>query len=103
MKIIAKISDEIECLLRQADEYIDCANYRKEENPNLAEVYYTLSLERMRDQDMLHAQVVNIINEYKKDNEVPEGMKALYDYLHKKFIDWAGKIKVKQNMYKTNI
>lgn len=101
MKIIANLSDEIECLLRQADDYIDCANHKKEEFPTVAAAYYKLSEERMKDQEMLHAIVVELINGYKKDNEVPEKMQFLYDYLHKKFIDWAAKIKIKQAMFNT--
>lgn len=103
MKIISDIADKIEHELREADSYADCALMKKEDFPALAEVYYKLSEERMKDQEMLHAQVVSIINEYKKSKgDPPENMQFLYNYLHQKFIDWATKIRVKQNMYKTN-
>ena len=49
---------------------------------------------------MLHESVVAIINEYKRENEVPEGMQVLYDYLHERQIKWAAKIKAKQEQYK---
>lgn len=103
MKIISEICDKIECELKQAEKYIDCAIYVQQDYPQLAETYYKLSDQRMKDQSMLHDQVVAIINEYKKSNgEPPETMKFLYEYLHKKFIDWATQIKIKQNLYKTN-
>lgn len=104
MKIIAKLCDEIETLLRQADDYIECANHKKEEFPAIAEMYYKLSEERMNDQALVHAQVVSLIETYKKEKgEEPENMKFLYNYLHEKFIDWASRIKVKQNMFKSNV
>jgi hypothetical protein len=49
---------------------------------------------------MLHDAVVRIINDYKKEHEVPESMQVLYDYLHDRQIRWASKIKAKQEQYK---
>lgn len=103
MKIISEISDKIECVLRQAEEYVDCALHKKEEYPTLADIYYKLSEERMKDQELLHGQVVAFIAEYKKNKgEPPKEMQFVYDYIHNKYMDWAAKIKVKQNMYKSN-
>ena len=103
MKIISDVCDRIEHELREAETYIDCALMKKADYPALAEVYSKLSDERMKDQEMLHAQVVALIDDYKRAKGAPpEGMKAIYDYLHKKFIDWASKIKIKQAMYKGN-
>jgi hypothetical protein len=48
--------------------------------------------------------VVAIITDYKKTKgEAPEDMKAIYNYVHKKFISWAAEIKAKQTLYKSNI
>ena len=54
----------------------------------------------MNHMNMLHTQVVNIINEYKKTKEVPPAMQVLYDYLHERETKWATKIKFKQENYK---
>ena len=103
MKIISEISDKIECVLEQAEEYIDCALAKKEEFPAVAELYYKLSDERMKDQELLHGQVVALISEYRKANgEPPEKMQFVYNYLHEKFINYATKIKLKQSMFKSN-
>lgn len=103
MQIISNISDKIEHELREAEEYLDCAIKTKEKFPTIADTYYKLSEERMKDQELLHSQVVVLINDYKKENgEPPENMKFIYDYLHQKFIDWATKIKLKQALYKSN-
>ena len=48
----------------------------------------------------LHDQVVRFIDEYKKNNEVPSDMKVLYDYMHARQVDWANKIKFKQDNFK---
>lgn len=102
MKVISDLADQIECEIRNAEKYIDCALHKKEEYPALAETYYKLSEERMKDQSMLHEQVVALINEYKKTKgEEPSDMKFLYDYLHGKFEDWALRVKIKQNEYKS--
>ena len=94
--IVSKIDDELE----DADKYIRCAYKVKDTYPTLAETYYKLSLEEMKHMTMLHDQVVAIINDYKKNNEVPAGMQVLYDYVHEREIKWASKIKAKQDSFK---
>ena len=96
-QLVTKIDDELE----DAEKYIKCAYKVKGKYPQLAETYYTLSLEEMKHMTMLHDQVKRIINEYKAKNAVPVGMQTLYDYLHERQIKWATKIKVKQDGYKT--
>lgn len=54
----------------------------------------------MKHVTMLHDAVVRIINDYKRDHEVPESMQVLYDYLHDKQVKKASKIKAKQEQYK---
>ena len=100
MEIIKKISEKIDEELIDAEKYIKCAYKVQEEYPQLANAYYQLSLEEMKHVTILHEEVVRIINEYKQSHEVPEGMKALYDYLHTRQIKWAAKIKAKQENYK---
>ena len=100
MEIIRRISEKIDEELHDAEKYIKCAFKVKEEYPQLANTYYQLSLEEMKHVTMLHDSVVKIINDYKRENEVPEAMQILYDYLHDRQIKWAAKIKAKQEQYK---
>ena len=100
MEIIKNISEKIDEELHDAEKYIKCAFKVMDEFPQLADTYYHLSLEEMKHVTMLHDQVVAIINDYKRDREVPEGMQILYDYLHDRLIKWAAKIKAKQEQYK---
>lgn len=100
MEIIKRITEKIDDELLDAEKYIKCAYKVEEQYPQLANTYYQLSLEEMKHVAMLHESVVAIINEYKQTHEVPEGMKALYDYLHNRQIKWAAKIKSKQEQFK---
>ena len=100
MEIIRRISEKIDEELHDAEKYIKCAYKVEEDYPQLADVYYQLSLEEMKHVTILHDAGVRIINDYKRDHEVPESMQILYDYLHDRQIKWAAKIKAKQEQYK---
>ena len=101
MKIIQSLSEQIDDELEDAHKYIKCAYKVKDEYPQLAEVYYKLSLEEMKHMQMLHEEVVKIISNFKKEgHEVPPSMQAVYDYLHEKQIAKASKIKAKQESFK---
>lgn len=52
---------------------------------------------------MLHDMVAKIINEYAETNPIPEGMQAIYDYLHEQHIKNARKIKTRQEEFKENL
>lgn len=100
MVIIKKISEKIDEELHDAEKYIKCAYKVEDDYPQLADVYYKLSLEEMKHVTMLHEAVVAIINEYERTKEVPPEMQILYDYLHDRQIKWAAKIKAKQEQFK---
>lgn len=100
MLVIKKISQKIDAELEDAQKYIHCAYKMRDEYPKLADAYYRLSLEEMNHVTILHDNVIAIIEEYKRSNEVPESMQVLYDYLHDRQIRWAAKIKAKQEAFK---
>lgn len=100
MKVIKNLSEKIDEELEDAHKYIKCAHRVKETYPQLAEVYFKLSLEEMKHVQALHDEVVKIINDYKKTHEVPESMQAVYDYLHEKQMEKSSKIKAKQESFK---
>lgn len=101
MQIIEKLSNMIEEEMNDAEKYIQCAMKWKEERPGLANTFHRLSVEEIGHMNLLHEQVVAIINEYRKEKgEPPEKMQAIYDYLHKKHIDRANEIRIMQALFK---
>lgn len=101
MHIIKCLSEKIEDELDDACEYVDLALKWKNDEPDTADVFYELSLAEMEHMEKLHNEVVELIEEYRKEHgEPPKEMLVLYDYLHEQHIAKATRIKVKQGMYK---
>lgn len=101
MKLINNLSNLIEEELEDAKNYAECALRYQDENRALANTFHTISGEEMRHVDMLHEQVVRIIEAHRKEHgEPPADMKIIYDYLHKKHIQKAAEVNVMLDMYK---
>lgn len=101
MKIIKELSEMIEEEIEGAKDYSKNALLYKEEYPTLANVFYTLANTELEHVNVLHEQVVMLINRYRSENgEPPEKMKAVYDYLHEKHIDNVNEVKNYQTQYK---
>ena len=101
MKIIEHLSDLINEEIDGACNYAKLALKYKEERPQLAQTFYNLTVDEMKHIDMLHDEVVKIINDHKATGaEVPVEMQAVYDYVHAKQIDRGHNIKVYMDQYK---
>ena len=100
MKEIKKISEQIDAELEDAEKYLKCAYKHKEDNAILAEMYYNLSVAEMDHVTILHDAGVKLINDYSSRNDIPEGMQAVYNYLHDRHVKWARKIKARQDEFK---
>lgn len=101
MKEIELLSDHIEDELEDARTYIKLALEYKDTDPEMAQLFYKLSGEEMNHMDALHKSVVSHIENYKRTNGEPSaGMRALYDFAHKREVAQAEKITALQGMFK---
>lgn len=101
MKLIQKFTELIEDELESAEDYIKMAVMHKDEHPMLAKVLYDISNDEMHHVDMLHDEVVKLIEEHRRDKgDPPAMMLAVYNYLHERHIDKANKIRIMQSEYR---
>lgn len=95
MKQIKKLSEMIEEELEGAEEYAKMALMHKSDNPNLAKTFYDIANEEMRHVDMLHGEVVRMIETHKREHGAPPAaMQAVYDYLHERQIEEAKEVRM---------
>lgn len=101
MKIIQKLNDKIAEEIADARCYAKMALEYKDERKGLADTLYLLSTEEMRHMNLLHNEVVKIIEEHRRTKgEPPANMLAVYEYLHGKHIEAATEVKLLHSMYK---
>jgi len=100
VKIIQVVTDHINDELEDACAYAELAIEHKAEYRSLAETFYSLSNDEMKHSMALHNEVVKLIEDYRREHgDPPENMMAVYDYLHKKSIEKAEKVKRYQQLY----
>lgn len=102
MKIIEWLSERIEEEICDANDYIEEALLKKQEFPHLADTLAKISEEELKHMAMLHNEVVDIIDDYRKSTgDPPPEMMAVYDYLHRKQIEKTANVKAMQSQYRS--
>ena len=102
MKQIQELEELIEEEIHDVKKYAKMAAAMKKENPALAQVLYNISVQEDGHQAAIHAEVVKIIEAYKKSHgEPPAAMMAVYDFMHKRHIEKLAEARRYQELYKT--
>lgn len=98
MKIIKHLVEQITEELEDAEKYAECAMKRKEDHPELAELYHSLAEEELTHAHRLHSQVVHIIQT--STEKPPEVMHVIWDWEHEKIVKWEREIRLLMGMFK---
>lgn len=103
MKIIKTLSEMIEDELEGAEHYAKMALTQKETHPGLARVLDEISQQEMNHVNLLHGEVVKLIEQHRKEKgEPPAAMLAVYEFLHERHIAKANIVKVCQSQYRAD-
>lgn len=101
MKIIKELEELIEDEIHDVKKYAKLAAELKPKYPTLAQTLYTISAQEDSHQAAIHAELVKIIDEHKRNNgEPPASMMAVYEYLHERHIEKMADARRYQDMYK---
>ena len=101
MEIIKTLSKMMAEEVHDAEKYAKCALKWKDERPELARVFDTLSRQEMDHMQVLQNSAVSIIEEAGRAGvEIPPGMMEAYDLLHEMRIEEAAEVKAMQNMFR---
>lgn len=102
MKIIKMIVGYIGEELEGAEEYAKKALLYKDEHPDIAKVFYEMSLQEMHHVDMMHSEVVKIIEKHRREKgDPPAMMLSIWEYHHERFIEEAKEIRILQAEYRS--
>lgn len=101
MQLIKDLEELIEDEVHDVKKYAKVAIELKADHPQIAQVLYTISTQEEGHQQMLHGEVVKLIENHRKlHGEPPAAMLAVYDYIHKRHIEKMAEAKRYQEMYR---
>lgn len=94
MKKIQDIVKDIKGELHGAKHYAELANKYKDDDDSMSEMYAGISNQELGHVNTMHAQVVRIINDYRRKNgDPPAAMKAIWDWEHQQMVEEVAEVK----------
>ena len=102
MKIILHLKKQIEEEFEDAEKYICCATRYRSDYPELANTYHKLSTEECSHASELYAQMVELMEHFKKTKSPPEALIEMWDDFKEDYIHETARIKMMQDIYKMN-
>jgi hypothetical protein len=101
MKLIKDLEELIEDEVHDVKKYARMAYELKREHPQLAQALYTISTQEEAHQQIIHSEVVKLIEAYKRTHgDPPAPMVTVYEYLHKRHVEKLVEAKRYQDMYR---
>ena len=101
MKSIEELCEYIEEEIQDAKKYAERALFYKDTIPKLAKRYYDTSIQEMEHMSNFHKDVVEMIEDYRKEHgDPPQDMLWRWEYAHKHHIENARQVKALQLLYK---
>ena len=101
MKKIKLLMEHIDDEIHDAHTYAELALECRATDPETADLFCKLSTEEMNHMNMLHKEVVRLIEIHRREKGAPPAdMMAVYEYLHKRSIEKAEEVGVLQGMYR---
>ena len=96
-KLLDLIDDELEDAMTYAEKAVKC----KATHPEMAEMFYSLSLDELKHKSMLQNHLQRAVNECAKNHpEKAEAVQTLYDFEMDRNINWENSIRQYQTMYR---
>jgi hypothetical protein len=101
MKILTNLIDRAEATMEEIEWYAEKAHHLKQEYRTLADTYIKIAEMHVTIYDMLHTQMVNCIETYKKEGHTPPAeMLAIWEYEHHKLTKHFTELKYMIEDYK---
>lgn len=101
MKVLKHLIEKADDTLEEVEWYAEKALHYKTEHKQLADVYNKIADMHIQIYDMLHKQMVELIDEHKRmGHNPPAEMLAIWEYEHEKLIEEFSEAKVMVDEYK---
>lgn len=100
MRVIKKLTELIDEELCDAEKYAKLALQYKEEYPDVAEMFNSLSGEELKHMGILHNAVTRLISQVKTNDTRTEGMKMAHEILHERAIEKEKSVRMLQAMFR---